>query len=56
MGSLESTEGIELMRALEQGQNIGTFIIRGSDFAVDVNADLLKAIDLMPKDKFRKFY
>ncbi len=56
MGSLESTEGIELMRALEEGQSIGTFVVKGSDFAVDVNADLLKAIDLMPKDKFRKLY
>tara|TARA_Y100000591_G_C21796045_1_gene679371 strand:- start:410 stop:1153 length:744 start_codon:yes stop_codon:yes gene_type:complete len=56
MGSLEAIEGIELMRALENGQSIGTFVIKGSDFAVDVNADLLQAIDLMPKDKFRKLY
>jgi 3-deoxy-manno-octulosonate cytidylyltransferase (CMP-KDO synthetase) len=53
---LEKIEGIELMRALEIGLNIGTFIINGSDFAVDVNADLLKAINVMPKDKFRKLY
>jgi|TARA_Y100000389_G_scaffold142831_1_gene140940 3-deoxy-manno-octulosonate cytidylyltransferase (CMP-KDO synthetase) len=56
MGKLEKTEGIELMRALEIGLSIGTFVIKGSDFAVDVNADLLKAINLMPKDKYRKFY
>ena len=56
MGKLEKIEGIELMRALEIGLKVGTFIIKGSDFAVDVNADLLKAINLMPKDKFRKFY
>ncbi len=56
MGKLEKIEGIELMRALEIGLKIGTFIIKGSDFAVDVNADLLKAINLMPKDKFRKLY
>ena len=56
IGKLEKIEGIELMRALEIGLNIGTFIINGSDFAVDVNADLLKAINVMPKDKFRKLY
>ena len=44
------------MRALEIGLKIGTYIIKGNDFAVDVNEDLLKAIDLMPKDKFRKLY
>ena len=55
-GSLEKIEGIELMRSLENGQFIGTFIVKGSDFAVDVNADLMRAIDLMPKDKIRKLY
>ena len=44
------------MRALEIGLNLGTFVIRGSDFAVDVNSDLLRAIDVMPKDKIRKLY
>ena len=56
MGKLEQIEGIELMRALEIGLKIGTFVIKGSDFAVDVNADLIQAINLMPKDKFRKLY
>lgn len=56
MGKLEKIEGVELMRALEIGLNIGTFVINGSDFAVDVNADLLKAINVMPYDKFRKLY
>ncbi len=56
MGKLEKIESIELMRALEIGLSIGTFVINGSDFAVDVNADLLKAIDVMPYDKFRKLY
>ena len=44
------------MRALEIGLNLGTFEIKGSDFSVDVNADLLRAIDVMPKDKIRKLY
>lgn len=56
MGELEKIEGIELMRALELGMKIGTFVIRGSDFAVDINADLFKAINMMPKDKIRKLY
>ena len=56
LGRLEKIEGIELMRSLENNQSLGTFIIKGDDFAVDVNADLLKAIDVMPKDKFRKLY
>ena len=43
------------MRALEKGMSVGTFEIKGSDFAVDVNADLLRAIDVMPKDKIRSF-
>ena len=56
MGPLEKTEGIELMRALELGMNIGTFIIKGSDFAVDVKTDLFKTISVMPHDKVRKKY
>ena len=44
------------MRALELGLNIGTFIIKGSDFAVDVKIDLFKAISIMPRDKIRKLY
>ena len=56
MGILEKIEGIELMRALELGMKIGTFVIKGSDFAVDVKTDLFKAINVMPKDKIRKLY
>ena len=52
----EKIEGIELMRALELGMKIGTFVIKGSDFAVDVKTDLFKAINVMPKDKIRKLY
>lgn len=55
-GYLEKIEGIELLRALENNLTMGTFEIKTSSFAVDVNQDLLRAIDLMPTDKFRKFY
>lgn len=55
-GTLEKIEGIELIRALELGMNIGTFVINGSDLAVDVKTDLFKAISIMPNDKIRKKY
>ena len=56
IGLIEKIEGIELMRALENNLSIGTFVVTGSDFAVDVNEDLMKAIGLMPRDKIRKLY
>ena len=56
MGEIEKIENIELMRALENNLKLGTFVVKGSDFAVDVNADLLRAINVMPKDKIRKLY
>ena len=56
MGLIEKIEGIELLRALENNLSIGSFSTKGNDFAVDVNEDLMKAIDLMPKDKIRKLY
>ena len=55
-GKIEKIEGIELSRAIENNLNLGTFVIKGSHFAVDVNQDLLRAIDLMPNDHIRKFY
>lgn len=56
VGLIEKIEGIELMRALENNLTIGSFSIKGNDFAVDVNEDLMKAIDMMPRDKIRKLY
>jgi 3-deoxy-manno-octulosonate cytidylyltransferase (CMP-KDO synthetase) len=56
MGKIEKQEGIELIRALENKMNLGTFVSKSSSFSVDVNNDLLKAIDAMPKNKYRKFY
>ena len=44
------------MRAIENNLSLGTFIMKGNDFAVDVNDDLMRAIDVMPKDKIRKQY
>lgn len=56
MGDIEKIEGIELMRALEIGLKIGTFVIKGSDFAVDVTEDLINAMAEMNSDKIRKLY
>ena len=56
MGKIEKIEGIELLRALENNLNLGTFVIHGSSFAVDVKRDLLRVINLMPKDPIRKLY
>ena len=56
MGRLEEIEGIELLRALENNQSIGTFILKSTSFSVDVNDDLLKAINEMPKNPVRRKY
>jgi 3-deoxy-manno-octulosonate cytidylyltransferase (CMP-KDO synthetase) len=56
LGKIEKIEGIELLRAIENNLNLGTFVIKGSSFAVDVNQDLMRAIDVMPKDRIRKLY
>ncbi len=56
IGKLEEIEGIELLRALENNISIGTFISKSTSFSVDVNDDLLKAIDEMPKNPIRKKY
>ena len=56
MGFLEKAEGIELIRALENNISIGTFIAKNSGFAVDVNQDLMRAINVMPTDSIRKKY
>ncbi len=55
-GKIEKIESIELIRAIENNLNLGTFKATNSGFAVDVNQDLMKAIDLMPSDKIRKLY
>ena len=56
LGFNEKAEGIELIRALENDMKIGTFIATNSGFAVDVNQDLMRAINIMPNNKIRKKY
>ena len=56
MGEIEKIENIELMRALENNLKLGTFVVKGSDFAVDIQADIFRAVEVMKKDKLRKKY
>ena len=53
---IERIEGIELIRALENNQTIGTFVSKSTSFSIDVNDDLLEAIDVMPNNPVRKRY
>jgi len=56
MSKIEKEEGIELLRALDNDLSIGTYVSTGTSFSVDVNEDLLKAINVMPTNKYRKMY
>ena len=53
---LEKIEGIELMRALENNFNLGTFLSKYSSQAIDVKDDFVKAKKIMKKDKIKKLY
>jgi len=55
-GEIESIEGIELMRAIENDVHVGTFEMKDEAFSVDVKEDYFKAISLMPQDPIRKLY
>ncbi len=55
-GYLEKIESIELMRAIENNQLIGTFKLVGDSFSVDVKKNILAARKLMTKDEFYKKY
>ena len=53
---LEKIEGIELMRALENNMQIGTFELKGNSFSVDTKDDFIKAQKSMMDDQYRKEY
>lgn len=53
---LEKIEGIEMMRALENEMNLGTFELKGNSFSVDTSDDYYKAREYMTKDKWKKKY
>lgn len=53
---LEKIENVELLRALENDFNIGTYSVKRQSTAVDVYNDLERVIALMKNDPFRKYY
>tara|TARA_B100000963_G_C22566912_1_gene644175 strand:+ start:735 stop:1478 length:744 start_codon:yes stop_codon:yes gene_type:complete len=52
----EKIEGVELLRAIENNINVGSFEISKDIFSVDIKKDYLKALSLMPLDPIRKKY
>ena len=54
--NLEKVEGIELLRAIENGMVVGTVLLEGDSFSVDIKQDFDKAIERMAKDEIRKQY
>lgn len=55
-GNLEVTEGVELLRALEHGLIIGTTLLDGNSFSVDVEEDYARAKIQMLDDDICKRY
>ena len=55
-GELETIEGIELLRALENGMAIGTILMDGNSISVDVEEDYVRVKTLMLNDEIRKLY
>ncbi len=56
IGILEQKEGIELLRAIENDLNIGTFEIKTNTFSINTPLDFSKAKKKMKNDKFFKKY
>ena len=54
IGKLEKIEGIELLRALKTIYPSELLSLKSTSFSVDINDDLLKAINEMPKNPIRK--
>ena len=54
--NLEKYEGIELLRAIENGFKIGTIKFKNDSFSINTKKDVLKSITLIQKDKLRKSY
>lgn len=50
-GDLESTEGVELLRAVEHGIPIHTVTLEGDSFSVDILEDYHRAVQQLKTDK-----
>ena len=55
-GKLEKTEGIELLRAIENNFKVGTFSIKTSSFSINTMNDFKNAKNYLKKDKYFKRY
>jgi len=55
-GLLEKTEGVELLRAIENDLKVGTFNINSNNFSINTPSDLAKAKKIMKKCLLRKYY
>ncbi len=53
---LEKIEGVELLRALENGFLLGTTLLNSEAHAVDVKKDIIQVKKFFKKDKYRKLY
>lgn len=53
---LEKYEGIELLRAIENNQNVATFKVDEDSFSINTKKDLIKSLLLIKKDKLNKLY
>ena len=53
---LEFIENIELLRAIENDFNVGTYEVSKQTFAVDDSKSLENVLSLMKKDIYRKYY
>lgn len=53
---LESVEGIELLRAIENDFKVYTLPLKGDSFSIDIKEDYTRALLYMQTDKFRKNY
>ena len=56
IGYLENLEGIELLRAIENKIKVGSFPIKTNSFSINTPKDVLRAKNIMSKNKFFKQY
>ncbi len=55
-GELEKAESIELLRALENNMVVGTMILEGDSFSIDIKEDYTRAKEMMKTDTIRNLY
>jgi len=53
---MEISENVELLRAIENGMTVGTMLLEGASFSVDVHDDYVRVQVQMATDAVRKLY